>query len=132
MYNPWLRFFASAPLYYRRKTVELVSCYAFFKGWLLLSQPPSCLNSFTSLPTKQRLGTLSVGLGCFPFALGTCSPVLTPDQSTAHSEFGKSEYDFSPHLFSVSLPHRLLTIEAIPKYISGSTSYRQVRLAFHP
>jgi hypothetical protein len=40
-----------APLNRRRKTVQLVSCYAFFKGWLLLSQPPSCLNGFTSLPT---------------------------------------------------------------------------------
>ena len=28
-----------------------VSCYAFFKGWLLLSQPPSCLSLPTSFPT---------------------------------------------------------------------------------
>ena len=28
-----------------------VSCYAFFKGWLLLSQPPGCLGRPTSFPT---------------------------------------------------------------------------------
>jgi hypothetical protein len=28
-----------------------VSCYAFFKGWLLLSQPPGCFGSLTSFPT---------------------------------------------------------------------------------
>ncbi len=28
-----------------------VSCYAFFKGWLLLSQPPGCLGRSTSFPT---------------------------------------------------------------------------------
>ena len=40
-----------SPGYYRRKTPRLVSCYAFFKGWLLLSQPPSCLGDFTSFIT---------------------------------------------------------------------------------
>ena len=28
-----------------------VSCYAFFKGWLLLSQPPGCLSIPTCFPT---------------------------------------------------------------------------------
>ena len=28
-----------------------VSCYAFFKGWLLLSQPPGCFGRPTSFPT---------------------------------------------------------------------------------
>jgi|SRR5687767_5049049 hypothetical protein len=28
-----------------------VSCYAFFKGWLLLSQPPGCFGILTSFPT---------------------------------------------------------------------------------
>ena len=28
-----------------------VSYYAFFKGWLLLSQPPGCLGLPTSFPT---------------------------------------------------------------------------------
>jgi len=30
---------------------RLVSCYALFKGWLLLSQPPSCLYISTSFST---------------------------------------------------------------------------------
>ena len=28
-----------------------VSCYAFFKGWLLLSQPPGCFGNPTCFPT---------------------------------------------------------------------------------
>ena len=40
-----------APLYCRRRITWPVSCYAFFKGWLLLSQPPGCLSNPTSLPT---------------------------------------------------------------------------------
>ena len=31
--------------------IRPVSCYAFFKGWLLLSQPPGCFGSPTSFPT---------------------------------------------------------------------------------
>src|SRR3990167_1271907 len=31
-----------APLHFRRKISWLVSYYALFKGWLLLSQPPRC------------------------------------------------------------------------------------------
>src|SRR5512134_3929333 len=44
-----------------------VSCYAFFKGWLLLSQPPGCLGLPTSFPTEPRLGDLSRRSGLFPF-----------------------------------------------------------------
>ena len=33
--------------------LRLVSCYAFFKGWLLLSRPPRCLRKYTSFPTKH-------------------------------------------------------------------------------
>ena len=40
-----------APLNFRRVVVRLVSYYALFKGWLLLSQPPSCLDNNTSFPT---------------------------------------------------------------------------------
>ena len=31
--------------------IRSVSCYAFFKGWLLLSQPPDCHGYPTSFPT---------------------------------------------------------------------------------
>ena len=40
-----------APVYFRRRFIRLVSCYALFKGWLLLSQPPSCLDIPTSFST---------------------------------------------------------------------------------
>ena len=40
-----------APLRLPRRTTRLVSYYAFFKGWLLLSQPPSCLCLPTSFST---------------------------------------------------------------------------------
>ena len=45
---------------------RLVSCYAFFKGWLLLSQPPSCFDLLTSFSLSHNFGTLDGGLGCFP------------------------------------------------------------------
>ena len=40
-----------APVNFRRRIIRLVSCYALFKGWLLLSQPPSCLYISTSFST---------------------------------------------------------------------------------
>ena len=50
--NPQLRWTTLAPLHLRRRTaIRPVSCYAFFQGWLLLSQPPGCLGLPTSFPT---------------------------------------------------------------------------------
>jgi hypothetical protein len=43
-----------------------VSYYALFKGWLLLSQPPGCLNTPTSFPTEPVLQDLNRGSGLFP------------------------------------------------------------------
>ena len=40
-----------APLNLRRKISRRVSCYALFKGWLLLSQPPRCLRNSTAFYT---------------------------------------------------------------------------------
>ena len=40
-----------APVNFRRRDTRLVSCYALFEGWLLLSQPPSCLCVSTSFST---------------------------------------------------------------------------------
>ena len=51
-----------------------MSYYAFFKGWLLLSQPPGCLGVSTSFSTKHFFGTLADGLGCFPLDYGTYLP----------------------------------------------------------
>ena len=38
-----------SPQYFRRDNPRPVSCYALFKGWLLLSQPPGCPGIITSL-----------------------------------------------------------------------------------
>ncbi len=40
-----------APLHFRRRSTSPVSYYAFFKGWLLLSQPPGCQSRSTTFPT---------------------------------------------------------------------------------
>ena len=37
-----------SPVHFRRPRPRRVSCYAFFKGWLLLSLPPRCLGPRTS------------------------------------------------------------------------------------
>ncbi len=50
--SPQLRCMALAPVHLRRRiAIRPVSCYAFFKGWLLLSQPPGCFGRPTSFPT---------------------------------------------------------------------------------
>jgi hypothetical protein len=49
--SPKLRYMALAPLHFRRGNPRPVSCYAFFKGWLLLSQPPGCFRISTSFHT---------------------------------------------------------------------------------
>ena len=52
-----------------------VSCYAFFKGWLLLSQPPRCRRNITSLSAlSMDLGTLNRDLGCFLFDHWSLAP----------------------------------------------------------
>ena len=50
--NPQIRYMILAPLHLRRRnSIRPVSCYAIFKGWLLLSQPPACLGLSTYFPT---------------------------------------------------------------------------------
>ena len=53
MMHPKLRCTALAPIHFQRRNplFRPVSCYAFFKGWLLLSQPPGCFGIPTSFPT---------------------------------------------------------------------------------
>ena len=43
-----------------------MSYYALFQGWLLLSQPPGCLRTPTTLPTEQQVGDLSRRSGLLP------------------------------------------------------------------
>ena len=62
-----------APLHFRRRIIRLVSYYALFKGWLLLSQPPSCLDDSTSFPTQHEFRDLNWRSGLFPFRLRALS-----------------------------------------------------------
>ncbi len=50
-----------SPVHFRGPRARQVSCYAFFKGWLLLSLPPCCLSSRTPfcLTLSLHLGTLT-------------------------------------------------------------------------
>ena len=66
-----------SPDYLRRRISEWVSCYAFFKGWLLLSQPPHCQRNFTALSALSiNLGTLNRDLGCFLFDERSLAPAV--------------------------------------------------------
>ena len=53
-----------------------MSCYAFFKGWLLLSLPPHCLGTRTPffLTLSQHLGTLTSVWVASLSALGAYPP----------------------------------------------------------
>ena len=112
--------------------IRPVSCYALFQWWLLLSQHPGCLRAPTSFHTEPDLGTLAEGLGCFPL-----DDEAYPPSSHSHASRGgiRSLVEFGnpvrPRAHPV-LYLRHLTREAVPQYISGRTSYLQVRLAFHP
>ncbi len=50
-HTPSFGYWLTAPLHLPRRTTRPVSYYAFFKGWLLLSQPPGCLSLPTSFAT---------------------------------------------------------------------------------
>ena len=62
----------SAPRHHRP-----VSYYALFQGWLLLSQPPGCLCTVTTLPTEIGLGDLSWRSGLFPSRPRILAPVVS-------------------------------------------------------
>src|SRR5215467_3161461 len=55
-----------SPDHFRRRFTRPVSYYALFQGWLLLSQPPGCLRTTTTFPTKRPLGALSRRSGLLP------------------------------------------------------------------
>ena len=77
------------PDHYRRQDPRPVSYYALFKWWLLLSQHPGCHGNPTTLVTEIRSGTLSDGLGCFPFDRGNYLPRTdSHDRVLWYSEFG--------------------------------------------
>ena len=66
-----------SPDYLRCKFSYWVSCYAFFKWWLLLSQHPQChWNLTTLLALSIDLGTLTWDPGCFPFDQWSLAPTV--------------------------------------------------------
>ena len=109
-----------------------MSYYALFQGWLLLSQPPSCLCETPSFTTEHRLGTLADVLGCFPFDNGAYPPLsdCRPVRRGIRSLMGFGN-PVRPLALSVLYPRGLIR-DASPQTISGRTSYLQARLAFHP
>ena len=57
-----------SPDYFRCEISGWVSCYAFFKWWLLLSQHPHCQRNITSLRCTERIfRDLNLRSGLFPF-----------------------------------------------------------------
>jgi hypothetical protein len=54
-----------------------VSYYALFQGWLLLSQPPGCLRTATTLPTQSGVGDLSRRSGLFPSRRRIFAPAVS-------------------------------------------------------
>ena len=53
VFTPRASVYRLAPLNLPRRPTRPVSYYAFFKGWLLLSQPPGCLCLPTSFSTER-------------------------------------------------------------------------------
>ncbi len=65
-----------APVNRRRTRTRPVSYYALFQGWLLLSQPPGCLRTRTSLHTQPALWGLSRRSRLFPSRPRSLAPVV--------------------------------------------------------
>ena len=109
-----------------------MSYYALFKGWLLLSQPPGCLNTPTSFATERALEDLSCGSGLFPSRRRNSSPAVRLPRLTVQAfRVWLGLVTLRPLAHPVLyLPH--VCRDASPKAISGRTSYLQVRLAYHP
>ena len=93
------------PDHLRRRSARLVSYYALFKWWLLLSQHPSCHSRMTSSRTKSDLGTLADGLGCFRLDREDY-PSRTHSQGTSIGIRSLVEVRrrVAPHPLSVALP----------------------------
>ena len=141
--EPSLRWQAEVPINCRRRLSRPVSCYALFKGWLLLSQPPGCLSETTSFPLGLHLGTLAGGLGCSPH-VNEAYPPLTHSQELTGGicgliGFGKWLAPLpiqSPTSVSLSLRLYLNTLRGEPaisgfgRYITTTPSSSQ-RFALH-
>jgi hypothetical protein len=89
-----------SPVHFRGLPARQVSCYALFKGWLLLSLPPCCLSRKTpfSLALSQHLGALT-SVWVVPLAgIGLTPTAPSPGFCAAHA-FGvrKEGGPFGPY-----------------------------------
>ena len=109
-----------------------MSCYAFFKGWLLLSQPPGCLCNPTSFPLELGFGGLRRWCGFFSICPVKLSPHgLTAEILTLRIRSLVRAYRLPSRFRFSALPLKG-TLDASPKAISRRTSYHPVRLEFLP
>ena len=99
-----------SPVNFRGPQPRGVSCYAFFKGWLLLSLPPHCLRLRTPFcfTLSLHLGTLTPVWVASLSAVGAYPPV--PVSRGLRRRWIRSlreKWDLSTPRFSISaLPHR--------------------------
>ena len=78
-----------SPVHFLGPQSRPVSCYAIFKGWLLLSPPPVCLGLPTlfHITLNRHLGTLTVVWVVSLMAIKLTPDSLTPDVYGEH-KFG--------------------------------------------
>jgi hypothetical protein len=100
-----------SPVYFRGPQPRWVSCYAFFKGWLLLSLPPHCLRRRTPFcfTLSLHLGTLTPVWVASLSAVGAYPPVpVSRGLRRRWIRSLKGKWGLSTPRFSISaLPHRL-------------------------
>ncbi len=96
-----------SPVHLRRPPPRRVSCYALFKGWLLLSLPPRCLGRGTSFGTLSRHFGALTRVWVVPLSERelTPRPPLPPSSESGGSEFdGAGREQFPGPAQSVTLP----------------------------
>ena len=90
-----------SPDYFHGLSPRLVSYYAFFKGWLLLSQPPNCFRKKThfEITLNQHLRALTIVwvVSLSEQELTPC-PLLQPSMMIMDWEFDKKGGTFEPLL----------------------------------
>ena len=121
-----------SPVHFQGLESRQVSCYAFFKWWLLLSLHPCCLRFKTPFDTLSiYLGTLTiVSLVRVSEHHLTRRPSLLFNSPEVLS-WKENRRKIPLHFLSVLYPRNKLN-RAILRHISAGTSHRQIRKAFHP
>jgi hypothetical protein len=122
-----------SPVHFRRPEPRQVSCYAFFKWWLLLSLHPCCLWFKTTFDyTEHKFRDLNCrlpfpGFAAAPYALPPIL-ILSSIQVLSWKEFRRQKP--LQTLSVLYLVHK--QNKTILRHISTGTSHRRVRVAFHP